>query len=218
MAYIDTQAPTPVFPENRIITLDERELVCYPKATTEDVAPLSDKLTLDTTGEYLVIGKQKKKKKKKAPQQQQEELPDPEKELFLQNAFLLFRNADRILNDSRMFLAPVPIQSGLAYTGTSGFMKPTLGVYIEWWQNCKVDVTKDLDGEDALTYHLAGSPLSGSNRCACVYPDGKSCTIVHPSFMPLWTTFIAVNRRYTEAKFKYEAYSLQEVVDILKSN
>jgi len=33
-----------------------------------------------------------------------------------------------------MFLCPIYMQSGLAYTGSSGFEKPTLGIYIEWWR------------------------------------------------------------------------------------
>lgn len=140
---------------------------------------------------------------------------DQNKQLFLANAFLFYRNAPRIFNDSRMFLAPVPIQNGLALSGTCGFEKPTLGVYLEWWLNCHEKVTKDKDGNDALTYYLAGSPFSGMNNCSCVYPDGSVKHIHYSRFHSLFRSFLKINNRYTEAKAKYEAYPLHEVVELL---
>ncbi|MCM1222111.1 MAG: hypothetical protein NC548_47340, partial [Lachnospiraceae bacterium] len=78
--------------------------------------------------------------------------------LFYEHAWLFIANAERILNDSRMFLAPVPVTNGLAYTGEGGFRKPTLGIYVEWWtQFAKASHTKD----GMPLVYLAGSPLSG---------------------------------------------------------
>lgn len=134
---------------------------------------------------------------------------------FYDNAFLFFHNAHRILSDSRMFLAPVPVQSGMAYSGTSGFCNPTLGVYVEWWLNCMIDMTKDNNGNPALTCRIAGSPLSGSNRCTCVYPNGERQSITHHPFRDVWSSFTRINNRYTKAKAMYEAYTLDEVVELL---
>ena len=53
-------------------------------------------------------------------------------ELFVRNAFYLCAHRERIMSDSRMFLCPVAVRNGLAYTGTAGFTRPTLGVYLEW--------------------------------------------------------------------------------------
>lgn len=197
---------TVTFPENRIVLLDGRELECFPK--DGETSSIDNTLALDSTGQYLSVGSRRKVSG-------EEKQADPAVEFFLKNAYLFYRNADRILSDSRMFLAPVPIQSGLAYTGTSGFMKPTLGVYVEWWKNCSVNVTCDKSGAEALTYHLAGSPLSGANRCSCVYPDGRSCIIVHDHFHPIFKSFIEINVRYDDAKNRYKAYSLEEVAALL---
>lgn len=208
MPIIDTKELISEFPENSIVLLDGKELACYPKeeATAENV---DDNLKLDTTGRYLIIGN---RRRAKAPEEEQES----ETTLFTDNAFLFYRNIHRIFSDSRMFLAPVPIQNGMAYTGTSGFHAPTLGIYLEWWLNCEVDMTKDGKGKDALTFYIAGSPLSGCNHCACVYPDGTTKDISHYPFRSVWSMFVKINKRYAEAKAKYEAYSLEEVVEILK--
>lgn len=211
MAIFDLNALSRDFPENKIVLLNGEELVCYPKAG-EPQTPDDPQMRLDTTGVYLRLGKSR-------PQKPVAGTPIPEKELFLRHAFLFFRNAHRILSDSRMFLAPVPIQSGLAYTGTSGLRAPTLGVYIEWWINCDVEVTKDKDGNDALTYHIAGSPLSGRNHCSRVYPDGRTETFSFPSpFSPIWRSLATINSRYNTAKVQYESFSLQEVIDILDAS
>lgn len=208
MAIIDTKEFNTEFPENKIVLLNGKELICHPKAECiENIA--DDKLKLDTTGTYLSVGKKPQNKVSKKE-------TDPNEQLFLDNAFYFLHNADRIFSDSRMFLAPVPIQNGIAYTGTSGFRNPTLGIYLEWWLNCETDVTKDMKGKDALTYHIAGSPLSGTNSCTCVYPDGESKSISHSPFREVWSTFMKINNRYSEAKAKYEAYTLEEVVNILK--
>lgn len=198
--------------ENKIILLNGTALECYPKAD-QPACIETDEVRLDTTGEYLTIGNKtishQQKVEDKAKKDEIEEL------FFKDNAFFFYRNADRILKDSRMFLAPVPVRSGMAYTGSSGFEKPTLGIYIEYWLYSEADVTKDKDGNDALTCHIAGSPLSGRNSCACVYPDGTMKSRSHYPFVPVWRDFIRINKRYSEAKQRYEAYTLQQVWEIL---
>lgn len=196
------------FPEGKIVLLDGTELECIPKAIAEDAA--GDELALDTTGRYLSIGKRKPLQQPSADEQKKQQ-----EELFLNNAFYLLACKDRILSDSRMFLCPVAVQSGLAYTGTSGFRNPTLGVYIEWWLNCHGTMRMDKNGRKSLVYRLAGSPLSGSNKCSEVWENGKTQVVTLTPFRDYWGPFIDINTRYTDAKAKYQAYSLQQVLDIL---
>lgn len=138
-----------------------------------------------------------------------------EQQAFLQNAFFFLHHAERILSDSRMFLAYVPIPSGLAYIGNGYFYHPTLGVYIEYWLNCEKSRLMEENGEEWLAFYFAGSPLTGINSCDFVNKDGQ-CKIEHVgNFSDTWYPFAVINQRYNEAKTKYEAYTLQEVADIL---
>ena len=196
------------FPEGKIVLLDGTELECIPKAIAEDAE--GDELALDTTGQYLSIGKRKPLQQPSADEQKKQQ-----EELFLNNAFYLLAHKEHILSDSRMFLCPIAVQSGLAYTGTSGFRNPTLGVYIEWWLNCYGAMRMDQKGRKSLVYHLAGSPLSGANNCSEVLEDGKTQAVKLLSFRDYWGPFIDINTRYTDAKARYQAYSLQQVLDIL---
>ena len=135
--------------------------------------------------------------------------------LFVSSAFRFLKYRNRIMSDSRMFLCPVAIQNGIAYTGTSGFRKPTLGVYLEWWGLVKEAMHIDKNDCRSLVYQLAGSPLSGRNCCSAVREDGKTETVSLSSFGRHWGPFMRLNQRYTEAKQLYQAYTLQEVLDIL---
>ena len=142
---------------------------------------------------------------------------DKEKEisLFLHNAFRFLHHRDRIMSDSRMFLCPVPIQSGLAYAGTGGFENPTLGVYLEWWINCESALIGNVDKTDWLVYRIAGSPLSGANQCGIVNKNGRTDTKEIRPFSPLFSSFAGINNRYKKAKELYHAYTLKQVVEIL---
>ncbi len=176
--------------------------------------PTDNTLHLDTTGEYLQIG-QRKPVAAKQEEDAERKARKAEQKLFYDHAFFFLANKDRILNDSRMFLALVPIQSGLAYTGTSGFRNPTLGVYLEFWMNCKYATSIDGDGRKSLVCRIAGSPLSGSNMCDVVFEDGKVENVSLPIFREVWTKFMEINGKYDEAKATSEKYSLQQVVDTL---
>lgn len=198
------------FPEGKIVLLDGKELECFPKAdATANGADASDDMTIDTTGQYLTIGN------KKPAHPPIDEQKVTQKEMFINNAFYLLAHKDRILSDSRMFLCPIAVQSGLAYIGTSGFRNPTLGVYIEWWLNCHGAMRVDGNGLKSLVYHLAGSPLSGANKCSEVREDGKTCIVSLSSFGRHWGPFTNINTRYTDAKARYQAYTLEQVLDIL---
>ena len=132
--------------------------------------------------------------------------------LFLDNAFRLLECHERILGDSRMFLTQVPIESGLAYVGGRGFANPTLGIYLEWWLNCPYSSVEDKDGHKWLIYKLAGSPLTGRNKCGLIDQDGNIKHMDLQTFRPALESFVAINRRYNEAKEKYYGFSLLQTM------
>lgn len=186
-------------------------LDCYPLKHTE--ARVDNEMRLDTTGKYLSIGKSKHRRDAASKTDKEKE---KEKKLFLNNAFLFLQNKDRIMSDSRMFLCPVPIQNGLAYTGTAGFNHPTLGVYLEWWLCCeKARIHKD-NKTKWLVYFISGSPLSGANKCGIVNEKGDIDSEFLCPFSPVWMSFTSINKRYDEAKSLYQAYTLEEVVNKLE--
>lgn len=164
---------------------------------------------LDTTSEYFNI-----KRKTVKPKPTDGEGSNLQK-LFTDNAFLILANRERILNDSRMLLTPVTVKNGLAYTGA--FSTATLGVYIEWWMNAAYSVLFDeKDDTMSLIWYLSGSPLSGGNLCSMVTEDGKTETVRVPFFRKLWPRFTDILADYHDAKELYQAYTLPEVIDILK--
>lgn len=197
------------FPDGKIVLLNGTQLDCYPLADEDIETPFQDKMELDTTGQFVTVRKCKPKTMPVSDERMQKQ------QLFVDNAFYLLAHMDRIMSDSRMFLAPVAVQSGLAYTGTSGFKRPTLGVYLEWWQTCDGAMRIDNEGSRSLVYRLAGSPLSGMNHCSAVREDGKVETVTLSSFGKHWGPFVNINTRYSDAKSRYQAYTLQEVLDIL---
>lgn len=193
--------------QNIFHLLDGTPLIGYPKHPS---SPIEDNsMQLDKTRQNLTMGNKNPKPQK----------PNKNKdlEIFTKHAFLFFDNRDRILSDSRMFLAPVKIQSGLAYAGTGGFNNPVLGVYIEWWMTCGPAIVDRYSNMPWLIYRISGSPLSGSNKCGIVNQIGvRESTTILP-FSKLWKPFVSINNRYSKAKTLYEAYTLQEVVDQLAS-
>ena len=169
-----------------------------------------DDISLDTSGAFLQWGNKPCRHKRRGSCTNDEEL-----NLFLRNAHRLIAEADRIMADSRMFLAPLPIRNGLAYTGTSGFSHPTLGIYIEWWRNNECAWTKDKSGTLQPIYYISGSPLSGCNACEYISAEGKSESVSVRHFSSVWSSFAKINTHYTEAKQLYDAYTLEEVIDKL---
>jgi hypothetical protein len=134
--------------------------------------------------------------------------------LFTDNAFLFLANRERIMNDSRMFLTPIYVNNGLAYSGA--FKTATLGGYIEWWINSPHSVIIDKDGKMSLIWFLSGSPLSGANSCSSVNEEGRTEIVSVSYFRELWPKFAEIVNIYQKPMSLYEAYSLSEVVDILK--
>ena len=196
----------------KIALIDGSQLDCYPIALPPEET-VSGEFSLDTTGKYLQVGKKPHfvTDKELAERRKQEEI---DAKLFYEHAHLFLANADKILSDSRLFLSPVNVVNGLAYTGTSGFHKPTLGVYVEWWLYHK-DASIDANGRPI--WFISGSPLSGSNACSAVDRKGKTHRAqLNCSFSAVWSSFVKVNNRYNEFKGRYMAYDLKEVIDILE--
>lgn len=191
---------------------DNTCIEAFPKAEQPETIE-KDNLALDATGEFLQMGGGRKRHKRIATCTDEAQL-----KLFLQNAHRLIGESDKIMADSRMFLAPVPVRNGLAYTGTSGLRNPTLGVYIDWWRNYECAWAEDKYGERQPIYYIAGSPLSGSNACAYVDTEGDGHSVSVYPFNNVWRSFMSVNAHYTEAKQLYEAYSLEEVIERLFGN
>ena len=168
-----TKISEEMFPDGKIILLDGRVVDCYPRTGKEQL-PYTDK-----------------------------ERKEEDKERFIKNAFFFLANRERILTDSRMFLCPVPITSGMSISGTSGFENPTLGIYLQWWETCAGAMFTDKKGRRGLLYKLSGSSLSG-----------HKIVELHP-FKDYRDSFIRINNLYKSSKQKYQAYSLQQVLDIL---
>ena len=139
------------------------------------------------------------------------------RDCFLRNAFLFLDNAERIIGDPRMSLARVPVSNGLAYTGA--FPIACIGAYLDWWLHSGIEeILHDKEGRNALTWVVSGSPLSGMNSCSCVYPDGSIATISHGSFGKIWKSFLDAIKRCCPEKETVEPFSIEEVVEILKTN
>ena len=114
-----------------------------------------------------------------------------------------------------MFLTPIVAHNGLAYTGTSGFHHPTIGIYLEWWSHCLGTMVISDSGRMSLIYELTGSPHSKFAICRQLYEDGETEPIHLYYFARYWDSLMEINMRYNEAKEIYQAYTLQELLDIL---
>lgn len=133
-----------------------------------------------------------------------------ETKVFLNNAFFFLAHRDRIMSDSRMFLASVPVQNGPIYFG-----KLCLGAYLEWWLSYNTVRRISEDGRLSLVFRLAGSPFSGRNSCQEVYEDGSHKVIHISNFMMAVGRLKGITEHYSKHN-NNERYRLEEVVEILK--
>lgn len=197
-------------PNPTIQLLDGTVLTCTLRE--EPSAPVKyNGIELDNTGVYLSMVKNPKLPK-------EDDLTKAARKyshrLFTDNAWFLLDNADKVFADSRMFLAPVHINNHLAYLGRNGFEHPTVGVYLEWWKNHSQAAT---DAKGNLVWYIAGSPLSGSNCCATVDRKGEIHDMEQRTqFLDIWKSFVNVNNRYNDAKSTCEAYTLEELLIVLR--
>ena len=129
-------------------------------------------------------------------------------ELFKDNANLFYANAEAILADSRMMLAPV---------GKVGFLmkrEAALGEFLNWWL-CDSELSRDQAGN--LIISAVGNPMTGTNSTNGIDDTGK----MHKSrakcgFIKLIKSFHAYNPEYGRAMRDYIAFNLRDVIDILK--
>lgn len=134
-------------------------------------------------------------------------------ELFRQSLSLLWRHHERILSDSRMFLTPIAESNDLVYLGA--FPQATLGAYIELWTLCDAALLTDERGIQHFVTRVAGSPLSGSNRCTLVSEEGEVSTCSVRDFSSLWRPLRDLIRRYRKPQATAEHYTLTEVLTLL---
>jgi len=88
---------------------------------------------------------------------------------------------------------------------------------MEWWGTCQDVRLLDENGEKWLVCQLSGSPLNHCNSCLLVSPEGNTIGLhIGKSFMDVCWKLIRINRKYDDAKARYEAYSLEKVLRILK--
>ena len=197
-------------PDGQIQLLNGTILDCYPREKPAE--KVDNQLTSEQICENLGLIRPKSK----VLDNKLKQICEQAFAIFTNNAFLFLENRDRIFSDSRMFLAPVPIKNGVSIFGYSGFLKPTLGVFLEWWLQSRWAAFTDKKGH-WLVYEFSGSILSGCNTS---YAVGDHCTTTEfnsPSFSDLWINFKQVNTRYDSAKSRYQAYTISEVAEVLKS-
>lgn len=149
---------------------------------------------------------------KKEQGRQEQERRDKEQRIFTDNAFFFLAHRDQIMKDSRMFLAPVPIHHTIFFWRG----KICLGDYLEWWLSCESARRMSDDNKKSLVYLLAGSHCTGSNRCHAVDEYGRTERVQLSDFSTAAGRFIRIGERYKNFVGVYEAYSLEEVVEILK--
>lgn len=140
------------------------------------------------------------------------EVQRAETELFARNAHFLFANRERIFSDSRLFLTPVRIMSGMAYTGR--LPMPCLGGYLEWWLHSG-QASKGEGDERELVYLVSGSALTGISTSMEVGADGVRRTS-EASLLVLADSFSKVMQRYCEPMSSMESFTLEAALDVLK--
>lgn len=127
------------------------------------------------------------------------------KRLFYTNVYNFIANADKILDDSRYFLASVGY-----YTSIGSTVMPCLGTFIEWWKYCK---RHSWDADNLPIWAISGNPMTGSSGCATVNMNGilYSAKLQH-RFIEIVKSFNCISSRYVEAQKECESYSLDYVL------
>lgn len=174
------------------------------KSTANKIAMIND----------IRLSKTKRRKIRRELYEEHERQQLEKENRFVQHVPLFYKNIDKILSDSRLFLMPVPVVSGLSFFGTSGFQNPILGVYALWWRNC-FDASHDVNGHPI--YLICGSILSGLHVCKSVNLDNgeKQEAELRGRLIDTFLPFIQINRIYKEHKQLYAAYTMEEAVRIL---
>lgn len=135
-----------------------------------------------------------------------------EQRLFMESAWLLYNNCDRILSNPCMAYAPINMPNGLMYCGDKAFRGATIGVYLDWWLECEKAVVTDEDEHRHLIVCFGGSPLSGWNKCHMVDEEGVVSETRVQGFPTLWRPFSQICRRYAKGEKPEQPYCFEEVI------
>ena len=191
---------------HKLKLMSGQELDCWLKTTP--IESINNEPALDTTGKYLSVNKKPTLEERLAERKRNHQF-------FTSHVHLFIDNLDKILSDSRLILAPVPVQNGLAYTGTSGFRYPVLGVYAQWWRDFR---KSSYDYKERPIWYISGSPLSGSHVCSSVDEKGNQTDrlTLKGRFLDTWTPFMDINTSCDEAKQHFLGFTLEEAIAILK--
>ena len=198
---------------NMMTLMNGQQLNVYEKL--ENVFPqhanneVNNTLALDAEDEYLFVARRKREIEQRDQERKEQ------REAFVRKLWFFYEHRDVIYQDSRMFMAPVPMVNSLAYTGTRGFRAPVLGVYMEWLERCEQAHVSDDYGMHAMIYQFAGSSRSGSNHCMAVNCLGETSAVHIVGFKSLWTSFMEINTRYDDYKGEAEAFDLEVVSEII---
>ena len=125
-------------------------------------------------------------------------------------------NKERILADPRMAYVPIDMQNCLAYFGSKAFEGATIGAYLEWW-NGELGHRTDKQGEPFLVVRMAGSPLSGMNKCQIVKPNGVQKEVCLDCFPSMWHLFSNLCRKYRESTYDGTILTLEQVIFLLSA-
>ena len=131
---------------------------------------------------------------------------------FKESAWLFLNNTEKIMADSRMFLAPVYSQSFSPFFSGS---RPRIGTFLEWWLHYP---QFSCDKEGNPIFCISGNPMTGSHACHVIDPEGNSRKASEKSFLRILTSFGKINSLYKDAKLTCEHYELQEVIRLLDRN
>jgi hypothetical protein len=178
----------------------------FPQHANNEV---NNTLALDDEDEYLFVARRKREIEQRDQERKEQ------REAFVRKLWFFYEHRDVIYQDSRMFMAPVPMVNSLAYTGTRGFRAPVLGVYMEWLERCEQAHVSDDYGMHAMIYQFDGSSRSGSNHCMAVNCLGQTSAVHIVGFKSLWTSFMEINTRYDDYKGEAEAFDLEVVSEII---
>ena len=136
--------------------------------------------------------------------------------LFAESAWLLFENKERILADPRMAYVPIDMSNCLAYAGSRAFEGATIGAYLELWSG-ELGRRTDEQDEPFLVIQVAGSPLSGMNKCLIVKQNGEMSLLLLDRFPGTWHLFLNLCRKYRESTYHGTILTLEQVVLLLRA-
>lgn len=193
--------------ETKITLLDGRDMTVYLKEHQPDKFE-DNNLHLDTNGQHLSIKEHGLYKPDDSIIERG--LSSFQIQIFLENAWFLLENADRVMSDSRMFFSRFVTKRNLPNIGMNGVKNTAIGIFLEWWLNFS---EKSIDQAGNLIWYMTGSPFSGQKVCYSVTLDGKKVKKTEkPDFFEVLGSFREINKIYSKVKEECEFYSFEETL------